>query len=305
MPSAARIQSGRYTEADVLALYLKYRESRIGPFTREVGDFIAHSKRNRGATLDSTAYIFSQIAFFHTYQSNQKRPLDPKGPCGWWLRHYLLTKIKEESEHDLLRSIGLTKKQSKNAVKSWFPTDESYQNIINCNDPDILYGMAGLFSQKIVVNSAFELNAVKREVFDIFQREKIEATEIDRFIVATAVILNGKSVDIVSGFTARIQLTIGHHRSEPMERSSEFESDLGYTISSILPDGNLKIAIVTQNNTGDRIVDVGFDLLDTKIDTEPYFSRSLIRIGDHGIPKLDLDRKICFNSEKYPHVFEI
>ncbi len=61
-----RFLEARYSDADVLALYMKYREERIGPFVREIGDFIAHKKRNRGATLDRTAYMFSQVAFFRS-----------------------------------------------------------------------------------------------------------------------------------------------------------------------------------------------------------------------------------------------
>lgn len=59
MSSIDRIKKEKYTEADILALYMKYREAGIGPFTREVGDFIAHEKRNKGATLDVTAFAFA------------------------------------------------------------------------------------------------------------------------------------------------------------------------------------------------------------------------------------------------------
>ena len=94
MSSVERIRAGKYTEADVHVLYMKYREKRFHPFIREVGDFLAHNKRDRGATLDTTAFMFGQLAFFQMYQGTNKQPIETNGPCGWWLRHYLLSKTK-------------------------------------------------------------------------------------------------------------------------------------------------------------------------------------------------------------------
>ncbi|WP_421991022.1 hypothetical protein [Qipengyuania sp.] len=68
---------------------MKHREAKLGPFIREVGDFIAHAKRDRGATCDAMAFVFAQTAFFQTYQMDPKQSLEPNGVCGWWLRHYL------------------------------------------------------------------------------------------------------------------------------------------------------------------------------------------------------------------------
>lgn len=75
-----RFKALSYTENDVLALYLKYREERIGPFVREVGDFIAHPKRDRGVALSHSVYTFSQAAYFRKYQSKPE-PLLCIGKC--------------------------------------------------------------------------------------------------------------------------------------------------------------------------------------------------------------------------------
>lgn len=302
MSSADRVQKGRYTEADVLALYMKYREARIGPFTREVGDFIAHAKRNRGAMLDTTVYMFAQVAFFQTYQSNRKQPLEPMGACGWWLRHYLLTKTKEAKEDDLQRAVGLTKKQAKNAVKSWFQGESVYPTVIRCGDPQLLYGMAQMFARTIIGKNVFDLAQAKAELAKMFKFEGIEQNEIERFLVGTAVLLRGKSVEIVPGFTASVRLTVGNTRHIPVDENGKETADKEPKFVRLLPDGNLKVAVSTDNQTGDGLVGVGLDFLDTGIDTETYFTRSLVTFDEHHIPRLQLDQQLSFDTGASPSV---
>ena len=302
MSSAVRVQKGRYTEADVLALYMKYRETGLGPFTREVGDFIAHAKRNRGATLDTTAYMFAQLAFFQTYQSNRKQPLEPKGACGWWLRHYLLTKTKEAKENDLQRVVGLTKKQAKNAVKSWFEGESVYPTAIRCGDPPLLYRMAQLFSRTINGKNVFDLTQAKAEIAKMFKSEGIEQDEIERFLVGTAVLLRGKCVEIVPGFVAKIGLIVESARHIPVDKDGQETADKEARFVKLLPDGNLKVAVSTENQTGDGLVDVGLDFVDLGIDTETYFARSLIEFDEYHIPRLRLDQQLSFDAGASPPV---
>ena len=268
----------------------------------EVGDFIAHSKRDRGATLDTTAYMFAQLAFFQTYQGTDKQPLKTKGKCGWWLRHYLLTKIRDASEGEIKDACGLTKKQAKNAVKSWFPNKQAYPTEIKCNDPSNFYQLASNFSKMIVGKNVFDLLQAKTEIGIIFAAEGISHSEIDRFIVGTATVLNGKSVEIVAGFTARVGLRIGTQRHQPVEHEDNTD-DVKYV--TILPDGDLKIGITTENNTGDGLVSVGLDFLDTAIDTEPYFSRSLVELDDHRMMRLRLHGPLSFDTSEQLPVSEI
>lgn len=298
MSSGARIKAGKYTDADVLAIYMKYRESGIGPFVREVGDFIAHSKRDRGATLDTTAYMFAQLAFFQTYQSDKKVPLEPKGKCGWWLRHYFLTKIKDASEAEIDKACRLTKKQAKNAVKSWFPDKLAYPTEIKCNDPKLLYQLASHFSQMLVGKNVFDLSQAKLELQKVFDAEGVEHTEVDRFIVGTATLLNGKSVEIVPGFSANIKVHVGTRRHVKIDHPDNTD-DMWYSVT--LPDGDLKIMVSTTNNTGDGLVSVGLDFLDTGIDTEAFFSRSLIELDEHKMAQLRLGGMLSFDSsQRYP-----
>jgi len=298
LSSGARIKAGRYTDADVLAIYMKYRETGIGPFVREVGDFIAHSKRDRGATLDTTAYMFAQLAFFQTYQSDKKVALEPKGKCGWWLRHYFLTKVKDASEADIHKACGLTKKQAKNAVKSWFPDKLVYPTEIKCGDPQLLYQLASHFSQMLVGKNVFDLAEVTIELKKVFEAEGVQYCELDRFIVGTATLLNGKSVEIVPGFHANIKVHVGTRRHIKIDHPDNNES-MWY--SRMLPDGDLKLMVSTENNTGDGLVSVALDFLDTGIDTEAFFSRSLVGLDEYKMEHLDLGGALNFDSsQQYP-----
>ncbi|MFH0300622.1 hypothetical protein AAFX91_26020 [Bradyrhizobium sp. 31Argb] len=300
--SGARIRNGTYTDADILALYMKYREAGIGPFTREIGDFIAHSRRDRGATLDTTAYVFAQVAFFQTYQSDKKRPLEPKGKCGWWLKHYFLTKAKEANEAELLKHADMTKKQAKNAIESWFDDKSAYPMRINCKNPNELYRLATLFCRTIVGKNVFDLDAVKLEIKQIFQKEGIPQTEMDDFIIGTCVLLSGKSAEIVPGFAATVELAVGTTRSIPTGKDGRWPGDPNGWNVIPLPDGNLTVCVKTKNETGDGLVSIALELLDTKIDTEAYFSRSLITKDQHGFPCLDFDAPLSFDATANPKV---
>lgn len=295
MSSGARIKAGRYTDADVLAIYMKHRESGIGPFVREVGDFIAHSKRDRGATLDTTAYMFAQVAFFQTYQGTNKQPLEPTGKCGWWLRHYFLSKVKDATEADLGKACGLTKKQAKNAIKSWFPDKLVYPTEIRCNDPSLLYRLASHFSQMLVGKNVFDLAQAKLELLKIFDAEGINHEELDRFIVGTATLLIGKSVEIVPGFIASIKVNVGTRRNVKIDHPDNTD-DMWYSVT--LPDGDLKIMVSTDNKTGDGLVSVALDFLDTGIDTETYFCRSLVELDEYKMAQLRLDRTLSFDTSQ-------
>ncbi|MGE6699689.1 hypothetical protein ACQKH5_18670 [Hyphomonas sp. NPDC076900] len=303
MSSVERIKQGRYTEADVLALYMKYREAGIGPFIREVGDFIAHSKRDRGATLDTTAYMFAQLAFFQTYQSDRKRPLEAKGVCGWWLRHYLLTKANEATDRDIHLATGFTKRRAKNAIKSWFPEKSVYPTVIKCGDPALLHRLAEVFCRTINGKPVFDRAGAKLELETMFGHEGIKKNEIDRFLVGTSILLKDKSVEIVPGFSAHIRLSVDKERYIPVDEYGNETDDKKAKFVRPLPHGNLKIAVSTRNQTGDDLIDVGLDFLDTAVDTEAYFSRSLVSLDTHRLPRLNLDQQLSFDTNVLPPVY--
>ena len=267
----SRFSDKRYTDSDVIALYMKYRERNIGKFTREVGDFIAHSKRDRGATLEKTAYAFSQLAFFQTFQGKDPKPLEHKGPCGWWLKHYLLEKTAEASDKQILESTKLTKKELRNKIKNWFPRKELYPTQISCEDPETYFRAATLFSRTISGQSVFQIEAARKEIESIFNHEGIQKNEVEPFIVATAVILNNRTVEIVPGVSAEVRLFCHPTRSIPTGKGGRWPGDPCGWEAIHLPDGNLKIVVHCKNITGDGLVGTVLDFLDTGIDTEAFF----------------------------------
>jgi hypothetical protein len=276
---------------------MKYREAQIGPFVREVGDFIAHNKRDKGATLDTTAFMFAQLAFFQTYQSKNKRPLEHKGACAWWLRHYLLTKAKCSHDKALKKTIGLNRRQAARAIRSWFPENTNYPTTINCDEPALLHAMASNFSRAISGSSVFNAHQARIELSRIFEREGIDQNEFDRFVIATAILLAGKSVEIVPGFNATITLSVDE-RYIPLDENGEITTAENSKFVRPLPDGVLKVMVSTDNQTGDGLVGVALELMDTNIDTEWFFDRVLVEIDEHRLPRLKLDRQLSFDSTR-------
>lgn len=297
-----RFLEARYSDADVLALYMKYREEGIGPFVREVGDFIAHAKRNRGATLDRTVYMFSQVAFFQKYQGKDKVPLDFFGECAWWLKPWFLGKIESEPMSVLKQISGFGKKDLVKEVATWFEGRDVFPTNLVCKNPNLFYALAQRFSGKISGQEVFSARQVRKEVADILKREGIPQSEIEPVIVATAVLLQKKSAEIVSGFSASVSLSIHPQRSERVS-GIEMPSDATWHYVRMLPDGNLKISVSTANKTGDGLVSVGLDFLDTGVDTEKYFCRSLVGVDDHGVPRLNLSGNLTFERNAERMVF--
>lgn len=294
-----RFVEERYSDADVLTLYMKYREESIGPFVREIGDFIAHAKRDRGATLDRTAYMFAQVAFFQKYQGKDKVSLDFFGDCAWWLKPWFLGKIESEPMSVLKNISGLGKKDLRKEVARWFEGNSAYPTKLICQNPNLFYRLAEQFSGKITGQQVFSASKAKKEVAEMLKREGIPNSELEPVVVATAVLLQGKSTEIVKDFSASVHLSNHPQRSERIS-GMEVPPDATWHYARMLPDGNLKISVSTQNDTGDGLVPVGLDFLDTGIDTEKYFCRSLIEVDDHGLPRLNLNANLAFerNSEK-------
>lgn len=297
-----RFQQKRYTDSDVRSLYIDFREKDVHPFVREVGDFIAHSRRDKGATLDQTAYMFAQLAFFQKYQGRNAIPLSCYGECGWWLKCWFLGKVEDEPMSILKRISGMGKKELRKKIAAWFPERHAYPTELGCDDPALFYALAEQFSSKIRGKSVFDPRAARAGVGKLLQAGGISKDEIEPVLVATSVILNGRSIEIVPGFTATVKLSIHPQRSERLY-DREVPPDANWHYARSLPDGNLKVSVSTENNTGDGLVSIGLDLLDTNIDTEGYFCRKLVTADQNGFPTLDLASGLVFERSSNPMVF--
>lgn len=158
--------------------------------------------------------------------------------------------------------------------------------------------MANLFCGCMVIKLAFKVVQLEKELKKIFNEEGISRDEIARFLVGTVILLVGKSVEIVPGFTATVKLSI-----EPSAHDVKSKDGAETNYVKMSPDGILKVNIITVNNTGDGLVSIALDFLDTEIDTEKYFSRDLITHGR--FPRFNLDKQLSFDSTSVPPVNEV
>lgn len=289
--SSARIRKGDYSEADVLATYMKYREAEIGPFIREVGDFIAHPKRDRGSTLTVTMGMVSQIAFFATYNGKGKRPLCHDGPCEWWLKTFFVMHVQRASETELLLRCGLRKKEAEDAVASWFEGKTIYPTRISVTKQfEKFERLARYFSGRIFGLNVFETASVRAEVAEMLRRENLPAEELDNFLVATGILLSGRTLEPVPGFKVTLRMEVG----DPGDNTPR------YTLEE--PDGELTIMAGTIDNTGGNLVKVGLLFANLGVNTKSFFARRLVFPGDYGFPRLHLGLPMSFESSRDPKV---
>lgn len=247
--------------------------------------------------------MYSQIAFFQTYQGSTSIPLDPYGPCSWWLKPYFLGKLKGVKGKKLKDKTGLTHKQAKIEIESWFPSNSPYPTTIGCTNLVAFYDLAQLFSGYITGVSVFSTEAISKEVRELFRREGLPVDEVPHFLVATAVLLAGRSCEIIPGFKANISVSVGVKRRT--ELSFPISNGGTYKYPHFLPDGNLVVSVSTQHETTDRIPDVAFDFMDTEVDTEKYFDRKLISLDQYGTTYLKLDQPLAFERALNPMVFPL
>ncbi|MCD4511559.1 hypothetical protein LQT97_09940 [Brucella pseudogrignonensis] len=287
MAAGGRIRCGLYTDSDIIALYLKYREENIGPFVREVGDFLAHPARDRGLALEASRYVYAQLAFFQKFQGTAKVKFETNGTCEWWLRDYFVLKIKDTSEKIIRKKFKITRKEAVRKVFSWFNNEKSFPDKFDCKEHELLNYMLMQFSSNMNVQPPFTFEEMKRQVGRMFARENIPFGEFERFIAGTCVVLSGRSGQIGPGVTASLHLIVD---PKPIKTGDCYVSRI---------DGPLSIQISTRTeDKSSGIVDVGMTLIETNVDSEQYVSRKLIEKNEYGIPRLNLERALVFETIK-------
>lgn len=295
-----RIRLGNFRESDVEVFYVTHR-SDFGSFVREVGDFVAHPRRDQGATFLAATSVFSQVAFFQTYQTD-KNPaqLNPFGACPWWFKSYLLAKVNMAKPAVLRKMFKSSPKDIRRKVKSWFPDDEQFPIKIEALQPYDLFDLVQFFSGSLEIRAAFEAKDVRIELLRTFRTLSIPKPVLHDFLIATSIILNGKEVEIYKGVRTNLSLVVSKPRFTPIGEPNEHGARHG--ISHL--DGPLEITM-SVNGTNDgfrKLVGVGSSFLDTEIDTEPYFDRSFSAKDDYGRNWLDLKLAKQFDSAAVPKV---
>lgn len=265
---------------------------------------MAHERRNRGATLEKTVFSFAQLAFFQTYQGTKKITFHPCGKCGWWLKPYFLGKLKTSRPECLKAQTGLSPKQAKSEILSWFPSNNPYPTRIECKNLAALLPIAKHFARSLGGGSVFSAKKVRKELYELFEIERLPPNEIPHFLVATAVLLSGRGCEVVPGFSANIVVSVGDRKIVELDNISLSEGTACKHVR-FLPDGNLKVTIATNNKRGDGLLDISLDLIDTEVDTEKYFDRRLISYDDRRMIRLNLDGPLAFERAASPMVFPI
>lgn len=297
----SRLKNGRYTESDVAQFYIQSRFDH-GPFIREVGDFIAHPRRDKGLSFNAIIGVYSQAAFFQRYQGTSKRSLDAVGSCEWWLRPYFERKVESYTASDLKKNLKMSKPELKSEIASWFPDKERFPTNIHARNPFKFYDVANFFCRLMGGPAAFTAENAKKELRTAFRPLGVPNEILDDFMIATAVVLNTLQVELAHGVTAAISIGVSKTRHTRVEGGDPELLKHGGYLAIQHPDGPLEIMITTSSPKEHSLVDIGITLLDTGVDTEPYFDRSLVELEHPGLPRLKLKRQLQFEATRKPQV---
>ncbi|WP_154667333.1 hypothetical protein [Niveispirillum irakense] len=271
MAYLTRIKNGNYTDSDVGQFYIKERFNH-GPFIREIGDFIAHPKRDKGGSFNTIINAYSQFAFAQVYQlgseSKKQKPLNHNGACEWWMKPYFESKIEEYSSSDLLKEIGMSKTTVKAEILSWFAKKDKFPTEINAKNVSRFYRIASLFCRTISIRPAFTIEDAYSELLFSFKKLGIKNEICEEFIVATAVVINNLEIELHSSVTAKISIDASRlHCSRISNCNNTGKADFF--------DRSLIISIITNSQMRDELLDIRIDLIDTKINILKYFNESL------------------------------
>ena len=297
----SRIRAGKFSESDVLAFYIDKRFD-CGPFIREVGDFVAHRVRTQGESFNVILGAYAQFAFFQRYQGTNKISIEPIGECDWWLKPFFMRKLQISSPRELQKVFRIRKDELKKQVESWFPKNESFPTRVVALNPFDFFDLAAFFSRELNFQAAFVRTDVTRELADQFKKLGIPSRYCDDFLVSTAVILNGREFDFSNGVGGTLALNVSKQRQTKVPGGDDELLKHGGFFATIHPDGPLELFVSTRTPKQHGLVDIGFMLLDTEIDTERYFSRDLVECEQHGPPRLNLNRLLKYESTDIPRV---
>lgn len=285
----ARLKSGEYNDSDVAAFYIDNRY-RFGPFIREVGDFVAHPERDKGNTFEESVGLYAECAFFQRYIGSNRKELQAYGPCEWWLKPYLLRKIRQRSPRAFKKKLKMQKSDAERIVKSWFPGKDRFPTRIEAVNLFEFSSISQFLASTIDFRIGFKTNSVRKELKNALLKAGAGGVELDDFLVATAIILNGKTMPLAGGVSAHLELCVVDCRFVEVPRNQPSNADQRRT-GFILPDGQLVISLVTTSPEFVDLVDISNSLLETHVDTEPYLDRALITHSDSGRPSFDLRGK--------------
>lgn len=296
-----RLKTGDYTDSDIASFYITNRFD-FGPFIREVGDFVAHSDRDRGDCFNTVIRIYSQMAFFLRYQGDNKKPIEPFGDCEWWLKPYFERKAESYSPAELKKNLKMSKSELKKKIGSWFPDNEQFPTRIEAVNPFEFYYVADFFSRLIDFNTAFQKRDVVAELGRAFRKIGLTSIDTNDFLMGTAVLLHGLKFELPEGVTARIEIGIfkPQEKNDPSDGLEAAKTD--GTLVVTRPVRPLEIIVRTQTPRKQALADLQSTILNTEIDPDMYFDPLFAK--HHGPPDSTLvfPHNLQFVSKGIPKV---
>lgn len=310
MQEIIRINNRSYTDSDALAFYIRHREEKNKPFIREVGDFIAHRERDSGAILRRCIYAHAQWAFILRHQPPNARIIEPKGECPWWFKSWLRGRLEDVPNKVMLKNTGLSLKDAREKISRWFENGEAYPTEIHCSDPITYHKVMHLFERGTSMIPAFKASEVKREILLSFREDGIDPSEGDPFIIATCILLAGKSCALPNGFSANLHLQVDPEPrvlTDDLRIAESWPDGYRHAVggySSQSPDGEIRImAHITDPELGNIVPVV--ELLNTGINSKSYVSRRLIQNAglSFALPHIELSGLLHFDRSLPEMVF--
>lgn len=292
--SLGRVRDRKFTEADVRTIIIEMREL-SGPLIREVGDLIAHPKRDRGVTFSYLIHCLSRMTMFVKYQGTDKIPIPSDGTCDWWLQDYLLAQADDFEDREIKRALSVKRKQIKREIKSYFPPTQFPQQLAKPNDQRF-WEIVALLTTKIVSKPAFPHETIAKEIKSLLENLGIEASAdlVDDFVVCICLLFHRSSFDLPHGSKGNCELGLEPHEPEPFVRDGE-ESAI------LTPHGDFQVNAIADIAHGDKPIRVAFPLITTRLSSERYVSDALVQTGEQGFRYINLKGDLQFvRSEDKP-----
>lgn len=298
-----RIRNGTYNDGDCQAYLVGKRDSAVG-FAREVGDFIAHPKRNRGTTYDLATRIISQCAFFYFFRSDNpinKPFLGSIGPCPWWFKPWLISQLDMFSDHDMNSTLGYSRKQLKKKVKSWFddPNDK-YPEWVQCVDESFFFRVVTKLSTLLGGKAVFSIEEAWQSIKNLFESDGINSS-IEDFMVCIAVVLSKTEVELPKEARGAVDLSVTPYCCWPAEPKQK--ENLGRKMFFTSPFGTLQAVVTVTSH--ELPFSIGTVLIDFEIDTRSYFDNNTSKVDEHGRVVFDTTKELAFDARRIPQVHSI
>lgn len=212
LSSAKRIEQHRFTEADVKAVIIEVREKGFDSPIKEIGDLIAHPKKDRGDSRDHLIMCYAQVAKFTKYQSNHKENFPNDGSCDWWLKPLLKGQIDNFKDKDIRKTLGKNKKYIKKELRSYFPDNEQFPTeLVKGPDRRFFEIINKMFSIiKSSPPSVFEYGRLRNGITKLLESLSINSDKslIDNLIVCICIIFHKSEFLLPHGETGFCKLNI-------------------------------------------------------------------------------------------------